>query len=914
MRVFGLFVPVVAAVALAACTTTSTSQSSSPQLRTTSVPAASSGRSAAQSSQVLRATLKNGLKVVIARDPFAPVVAQQVTYFVGANQAEKGFPGMAHAQEHMMFRGAPGLSKNQLSGIIARMGGVMDAFTTNNITSYFFIVPKGDVDVALHVGAIRMAGVNDSETQWQSERGAIEQEVARDHSSPISDLYAKMLAHMFAGTPYAHTALGTKPSFDKLTAAQLKKFHNTWYVPNNAMLVITGDVNPQATLSKVKQLYGAIPAKKIPVKPKIAFAPVAATTLTAASDLPVGVVLVAFRMPGLDSPNFPAARLAADVLASKRGPIQTLQYEGKVLAANFLMFTNPMMASSGAGLGLALAVYPPGGDANSVKQALMGAIEQVQKDGIARDLIKAAKRRALLSHALQQNSIFGLAMGWTGALALEGLNSPAQGLARLRRVTPAQVNALVKKRLDLSHAITLIAKPTPGAKPEMGKGFGGKESFTSKPTGPVTLPEWAQKALAKLPHPEPFLQPTDTKLANGIRLIVQPLKTSHSVSLYGVVNQNEDLQAPKGEKGIGDLLGSLFDYGPQGMTRLEYDAAQDKIGANLSVGADFSLQVLPQYFDTGVKLLADDLLHPALPQKAFQKQQFLQARQAAGQVNSPNFKFDRAVQKALLPKGDPALRLATFKSIGSLSLGTLKDYYAKVYRPDETTIVVIGDITPTAAKSAVEKYFGGWQATGSRPDLDYPPVPPSKATHVFVPDAQKKQDQVVLAETLDLNYTNPAHFALDLANDYLSGGFYATPLYHVLREKLGLVYTVGSTFNFDRHRANYQLNYGSYPDKVDEARTAAVKVLNSVLAKPLTSDELHLAKSIGLRQIQIGQQSVDAIAQGWLTRSTEGLPLDWDYVMARHFEKLTAPEIQQALKKYLEPSRLSTIVLGQPTK
>jgi zinc protease len=893
----------MAVVAIAACTT-----NPAHQFATNASAPASAAKVAKtpHATKVVRATLKNGLKVVIVRDPFAPVATQQTTYFAGSNQSAKGFPGMAHAQEHMMFRGAPGLTKDQLAAIIARTGGAFNAFTANAITSYFFIVPKGDVNLALHVSALRMAGVNDSEAQWKKERGAIEQEVARDNSSPFLKLYQKLLAQMFAGTPYAHFGVGTKPSFDKLTASQLKQFHNKWYAPNNALLVVTGDVNPRDVLAKVKKLYGAIPARKVPTKPKGTLAPVAATTLATPSDQPYGIVAVAFRMPGYKSADYPAAELAADALASKRGPIQALKYEGKVLAATFQMQTMPDV-----GLGFALAVYPPGGDANSVKQALIGAIEKVRKNGISSDLITAAKRRAELGQALQKNSIFGLAQTWTSAIALAGLKSPSEALARLRKVTPAEVNSQVQSGLDLNHAITLIAKPTPGTKPTAGKGLGGKESFTSKPSGPVTLPSWAQKSLAKLPHPKPFLHPTDMHLANGLRLIVQPLHVSHSVSLYGVVNQNEDLQAPKGEEGVAGLLGSLFAYGPEGMSRLQFDAAEDKIGANLTVGPGFSLEVLPQYFDSGVKLLADDLLSPALPQNAFQKQQFLQARQAAGQVKSPQFKFGRAIDKALLPKGDPALRLATFKTIGALSMKSLKNYYAKVYRPDETTIVVVGDITPAAAKAAVEKYFGHWKASGQKPNLDYGPVPPSKATHIFVPDAQKKQDQVVLAETLGLNRSNPDHFALNLANDYLSGGFYATPLYHVLREKLGLVYNVGASFNFGRHRSNFQLHYGSYPGKVTEARTAAIKVLENTASKPLTADQLHLAKSIGLRDIQLAQQSVGGIAQAWLSRSEDGLPLDWNYVMARHYEKLTAPEIQQALRKYLDSGRLSTIVLGQ---
>ncbi len=888
----------VGVVALAACAAPS-NRPSQPRLST----------AASQQGNTLRTQLKNGLRVVIVRDPLAPVVTQQITYFVGANEAPKGFPGMAHAQEHMMFRGAPGLSANQLAGIYARMGGDMNAFTTNSITSYFFTVPTDDIGVALHVGAIRMAGVDDSETQWKKERGAIEQEVARDHSSPIYGLLKKLRAHMFTGTPYAHDALGTKPSFDKTTGAMLQKFHTTWYAPNNALLVVAGDVDPQAVLAKVKALYGTIPERTLPAKPVIALQAVAAKTFSTPSDQPYGLVLVAFRMPGYHSPDYPAAALATQVLASKRGPIAALRYQGKALAAGFQMQSMPK-----GSIGFAYAVYPPGGNVKKVTQALVAAIKQVRKDGIAPGLVIAAKRRAVLRGELQHNSIPSLAMAWTQAIALAGLDSPTAAIARLRKVTPVQVNAQIRADLALNHAITLIAVPTPGAKPTGGSGFGGAESFGGKSSKPVALPAWAAQALAKLPQPKPFLHPTDMTLPNGLHLIVQPLHISHTVSLYGAVNQNEDMEAPAGEEGVAGLLGNLFNWGPKGMTRLQFNAAQDAIGAELSVGSQFSLKVLPQYFEQGVKLLAADQLHPALPGTAFRTQQPMLARQSQGQLQSPVFKFQRAVDQALLPPGDPELRLATGKTVMSLTPAKLKAYYGKVYRPDETTIVVIGDITPQQAKAVIEKYFGGWTATGPKPETTYPRVPLSRPKHIFVPDPIRKQDRVVLAETLGLDFTNPSHFALDLANDRLGGGFYASPLYKALRERRGLVYSLSSQFSFNRHRGRYTLQFGAYPDKVNEARQVATKLLTEAGVKPISLEQLHLAKAIGLRQIELSNQSVGAIGWGWINRSEDDLPLDWDYVMARHYEKLTAPEIQQAMKKYLNPKRFSVIVLGQPVK
>ncbi|MGH8261458.1 MAG: M16 family metallopeptidase, partial [Steroidobacteraceae bacterium] len=174
--------------------------------------------SASDGSQVLRATLSNGLRVIIVRNTLAPVASTAVNYLVGSDESPPGFPGTAHAQEHMMFRGSPGLTADQLANIGSIMGGNFNANTRESLTQYLYTVPAADLDVALHIEAIRMRGVDDSPGQWALERGAIEQEVAQDLSDPGYVLYKKLRATAFAGTPYAHDALGTRPSFDRTTA------------------------------------------------------------------------------------------------------------------------------------------------------------------------------------------------------------------------------------------------------------------------------------------------------------------------------------------------------------------------------------------------------------------------------------------------------------------------------------------------------------------------------------------------------------------------------------------------------------------------------------------------------------------------------------------------------------------------
>jgi len=161
---------------------------------------------AAGETNITRATLKNGLRVIIVRNTLAPVVTVQENYLVGANETPEGFPGMAHAQEHMAFRGCQGVDADQTAAIYAQLGGDDNADTQQDITQYFATVAAQNLDIVLHMDAACMRGVDNSDQQWSQERGAIEQEVARDLSNPTYKFLTRLNQDIFAGTPYAHDA------------------------------------------------------------------------------------------------------------------------------------------------------------------------------------------------------------------------------------------------------------------------------------------------------------------------------------------------------------------------------------------------------------------------------------------------------------------------------------------------------------------------------------------------------------------------------------------------------------------------------------------------------------------------------------------------------------------------------------
>ncbi len=858
---------------------------------------------------VLRATLKNGLRVVIVRNPLAPVVTTEINYLVGSDEAPNGFPGTAHALEHMMFRGSPGLSANQLADITAAMGGDFDADTQQMVTQFFFTIPASDLNVALHIEAIRMRSILCTDSLWSKERGAIEQEVAQDLSNPEYVLYTKLLSAMFDGTPYAHDALGTRPSFNDTPAKMLRNFHKEWYVPNNAILVVVGDVEPQKALASVKELFSDIPAGTTPSRPGFDFENVKPDTINSTTDLPYGFIVIGYRMPGTNSPDYAASEVLSDVLSNKRGKLYGLVPEGKALYAGFEYNALPK-----SGLGFALAAFPKGYDTGKLVREVGNILAEEVKNGVSSDLVEASKRHEISDEQFEKNSVSGLAQAWSNAVAIEGRKSPEDDIQMIQKVTTSDVDRVAREYLNPQHAIVAVLKPQASGKPVSSHGFGGAESFTPTETKSVALPSWADVAVGKITVPHSTVKPVVSVLPDGIKLIVQPESISNTITVIGGIKNNPQLEEPKGEDGIASVLDQLFEYGSTTLDRVAFQKALDDIGADESGGSSFSLRVLGDNFQKGVKLLADNELHPALPEDAFKIIQRQIAATVAGQLESPDYLTSRAMNLHLLPKDDPVLRQTTPETVGSLTLQDVKEYYSKVFRPDMTTIVVIGNVDPAAAKKVIWEYFKEWKASGPKPQTELPPVPLNKPATAEVPDVSRVQDDVFLSEELGLTRSNPDYYALQLGNHVLGGAFYATRFYRDLRENTGLVYYVGASFDVNKARGRYDITYACDPDNVSKARTIIIRDLRQMRETDVAQKELTQAKALLLREIPLSESSENSIAYGLLSRAIQDLPLDEPILSAKEYVKLNANDVRRAFAKWIRPEDFVQVSEGPTPK
>jgi zinc protease len=615
---------------------------------------------------------------------------------------------------------------------------------------------------------------------------------------------------------------------------------------------------------------------------------------------------VAFRTPGLDSRDFPALEVLSDVLSNQRSQLYGLVAKGEATSASFSLAPLPK-----AGLTYAYVEFPAGPDPRMLARDVKSVLANVARYGVAPALVAAAKLDEQRDDAFERNSIAGLASVWSDAVALYHLNAPGDDLVRIEKVTVADVDRVARKYLDVADAATAILTPAGSGSPvATAGGYGGGENISLGQATPTPLPEWAERALSRLRIPPSTLNPVVSTLANGITLIVQPEDVSDTVTVYGHIRNRAETETPQGREGVSEVLSDLFPYGTQTLDRVAFERALDEIGAQETAGTDFSVQVLTKDFARGTQLLADDELHPRLPENAFRIVRDRTALVAAAADRSPAHLAIRGMRQDLFGKDDPSAREATEQSVHALSLDDVKTYYGTVFRPDLTTIVVIGRVDPTIAKTVIEKYFGGWTASGPKPDTDLPVAPPNAPATLAVPDSSRVQDLVYLAQNIPLTRSDPEYYALELGNTVLAGGFYASRLSIDLRKNSGLVYSVNSELESGRTRSAWIIDYACDPDKVKRAAEIAALDVRRMQTTPLGEAELDRAKAILLRDMPLAESSVNDIARNFASRRDLNLPLDEPTIAAQHYIALTPADVEAAFKKWIRPGDLVRASVG----
>lgn len=396
-------------------------------------------------------TLKNGLRVIVKEDRRAPTAVQMVWYRVGSIDEVDGASGVAHALEHMMFKGTPSVGPGEFNKRVAAAGGRDNAFTSRDYTAYFQQVPKEKLEDMMQLEADRMRHLNVDPAEFAQEIKVImEERRMRTDDEPTSKLFEQMNATAFQTHPYRRPIIGWMNDLERMTAANLKAWYDTWYVPNNAYMVVTGDVDHQQVFALAEKYYGALEGRPLPerkIQAETRQEGPRRITVKAPAELPV--LIMGYKAPTLRDVEKDTDTYALQMLASILDGHDAARFNKKLVREDKVAISAGIDYDSTArGPGMLYLHGSPseGKTVADLEAALRAEITRVQNEGVSAAELKRAKAQLLASQVYKLDSMFGQAMeiGQTEAVGLS-YKQIERMLEKLQKVTAAEVQAVAKK-------------------------------------------------------------------------------------------------------------------------------------------------------------------------------------------------------------------------------------------------------------------------------------------------------------------------------------------------------------------------------------------------------------------------------------------------------------------------------------
>ncbi|MBV8354559.1 MAG: insulinase family protein, partial [Candidatus Eremiobacteraeota bacterium] len=820
--------------------------------------------------------------------------------------------GLAHALEHMMFRGTPSLSDAGLDDVIARIGAQVNAETNTDVTHFYALVPRNRLGLWMRIEADRMRNLSFSPALWRLEKNAVLQEYDSNQSLPISRLIGAVNRAAYGDDPLGRGALGVRADIVRATTADLRRYYERWYVPNNAVLVVTGDVTASEVFGLAQTAFGPIPAKRLPARRNARVAPVAhaGATIKQTGDVPFETVDFAYALPGQTNRRVIAPILISLVAEDARSPIR-----GALVNSQIAMqySATPILTMRGSTFHLLLSLAP-GRTLEEARAAWEGALAQTFLRSYPADLVDAAKRAAITQDVYDRDSLTGLGELVGNSFGVEGGTYPNRDNADIAAETQDEIRQAV--RTVFAHPTVVAdlrpASAKPGEIPAAKPGSATiSDTFSGRiPTGKIVEAPWIRTALAQETALASHVAPVSYTLANGLRLLVQEAHDNPTVTIAGRV-ENSPRSDPPGKEGASALLNALMGYGSARYSFERQRTLADDLAARVGYGGSFGAHGLARDFPQLLDLLADDLKDPLLPSDFFSLIRDGIKANVERRAYDPDYRAIRAFEEALLPPGDPALREPTVASLDAITLDDLRALANRILRPEDTVLVVVGDVRAADVRDRVDAALGNWRASGPKPDLTLPAIPSGNGGTIDVPtatnDVAVRLGQPALARSADDFDT------FSLLDEILGGESFDSRLFKDVRMRLGLVYSISASLEAGPDRGTFEIGFRSSPQNVSRAVAVVKSEMRRLQDEPVTSNELDRARSRIVGETVIAEQDKDTLVSDLMNIAVNTLPLDYYATLARRYSAIDAPAIQRVARNYLRPDRLVEVYQGPPS-
>jgi zinc protease len=868
--------------------------------------------------------LKNGLEVILVEDHRLPTVAVDLWYHVGPANEGPGLTGFAHLFEHMMFQGSKNIGDDQHFKLLEAAGASEINGTTNfDRTNYFETLPSNQLELALWLESDRMGFLLDTldARKLANQRDVVRNERREGENAPY-DLVEEGVYHLLfpKGHPYYASVIGSHADIESARLKDVREFFKLYYTPNNASLAIVGDIDKARTKALVEKYFGPLQAGK-PVPPIAAKTP--PITSEKRSVVTDQVELPRVYMAWLTDPIYKPGDAEAQMLARILGGGKSSRlYKRLVYEKQIAQDVNASQSSLVLGsVFQIIATAKPGVKPEELERAIDEELEVMRKEGPRPDEVESAR------NLIQSQIVRGLeVLGGFGGVAdrlnqyNHYLGDPgylAQDLARFDKANAAAVQKIAQEKLAKNSRVVVYGVPGKKVIDDVPKTAEQEKDAADQGTS-LANQEWRKQqpgagasSNLSLPVPVRF------KLQNGLTVLLVEQHNLPVVSANMVVLSGSE-RNPADKPGLASFTADMLDEGTNRRSTLQIADDVARIGATFQSGATsdqsaISLRVLKKNVDAAFDLMSDVALNPAFAEKEIERVRKSRLTQILQQRDNPNALANKVFFNTVFGDKHPYgfIDLGTEEATRAITRDDMMNFWKAGYVPENSALVVAGDIKEAELRALAEKYFGKWAGEGLVSTA--PSAGAGAARKLIIVDKPGSPQTVLRIGQVGVPRSSPDYVPIEVMNTGL-GGLFSSRINMNLREKNGYTYGAFSVFVFRRGAGPFYTGGSVRTDVTAPATREIFNELERIRSSDVTADELKTSKDAFARSLpglfETTAQTVGSIGQIFVYN----LPLDYYRGLPARIDAVTMAEIRRVAEKYLTPNSMVIVAVGDRSK
>ncbi len=852
--------------------------------------------------------LKNGLTLIVHEDHKAPIAAVNIWYHVGSKNEKPGKTGFAHLFEHLMFNGSENYNDDYFK-VMEKIGSTdLNGTTNSDRTNYFETVPVSALDLTLWMESDRMGhllGAID-QSKLDEQRGVVQNEKRQGENEPYAISRELITTGTYPkGHPYSWTTIG---SMEDLNAASLDDVHQwfkSYYGAANAVICIAGDINTEEIKEKVEKYFGDIPSGPPVAKFQTFVAKRTGVIRQVAQDrVPQARLYMVWNVPEWGNKELAHLDLLSDVLSSGKNSrlYKRLVYDEQIATSVYAYYRPGEIGSQF----FITADVKPGIEISKVEKEINEELAKVLKDGPTEKELKKMKTQYFANFIRGVERIGGFG-GKSDILAQNMVygGSPDYYKVYNKYIAETTINDVKNSGNKwLGDGVYILEiHPFP------------QYSTTASSTDRSKLPETGMPPEAKFPK----LQKAE--LSNGMKIILAERKSIPVVNVIMMINAgyaSDQFASP----GTASLAMNMLDEGTKTKNALQLSDELQTLGATLYTGSNLdnsfvNMSALKTNLDQSLNLFADVILNPSFPQKELDRL-IKEGVVAIQREKVQPFSMGLRVIPALIygkdhPYGNPFTGSGYESTITKLTRDEMIKFHQTWFKPNNSTLIVVGDITMNEIKPKFEKLFANWKA-GDFPKKEIKEVPMPAENVIYIMDRPGSQSSIILGGEPAPPYGDKDNVAIELMNDIL-GGMFTSRINMNLREDKHWSYGSGSTMPSARGQRPYIFYGVVQTDKTKESIQEMVKEINQYVGeKPATDAEVNQVKEQNSLSLPGSWETNSRVAASLINMVSYNLADDYYDTYAGKIKSLTTENIIDAAKKVVKPDNLIWVVIGDKSK